>query len=562
MPGGEDRLDSWKEIAAYLGREVRTVQLWEKSEGLPIHRHQHLKQGSVYASKTELDSWREARKNSPVPIAPNRRLRIAAIALAAVVVAAGAITIWKYRPASRDLPSSIAVLPFLDLSPAKDSEYFSDGLTEEIIDTLSRVPHLRVVARTSSFAFKGQNADIREIGRKLNVTGVIEGSVRKSGDRLRITAQLNRVSDGYHLWSRTYDRQLRDVFAVQREISEAIALQLRAGRASQMPHREPTRDLEAYRLYQEGRYFFNKFEVPESSKRAIERYRAALDRDPHFAPAYAGIADAYSYLAENFASAPREVMPLAKEAAEKALELDDSSAEAHTSLGMVKLDYERDVEGGQHEFQRAMQLNPGFGWARHWYAHSLEAQNRMEDALREMRASLELDPLSVPIRWDIAGELIILGRYDEAIRDVQEARELFPSVPVFDLISLVANYRKGDLQAARAIVDSLAKRSELMNDPIFLPSFAAQAAHDGQTARARALLAELEQLRRTRYVEPFLAIEACKALHDDKLLVVWLHRADEERSSFFVYLRPYAPYWGLDERDLMKLEPANLEKAR
>jgi adenylate cyclase len=167
-------------------------------------------------------------------------------------------------------------------------------------------------------------------------------SVRKSEDRLRITAQLNRVSDGYHMWSRTCDRQLRDVFAVQKEISDAIANELRRGQLSKQPPHEPTKDMEAYRLYQEGRYFFNKFEPPDSDLKAIAR-------DPNFAAAYAGIADAYSYLAENFVVAPREVMPKAKQAAMKALDLDDSSAEAHTSLGIVKLDYERDRDGGQRE---------------------------------------------------------------------------------------------------------------------------------------------------------------------------------------------------------------------
>jgi tetratricopeptide (TPR) repeat protein len=188
--------------------------------------------------------------------------------------------------------------------------------------------------------------------------------------------------------------------------------------------------MEAYRLYQEGRYFFNKFEPPDSDLKAINRYQRAIARDPKFTAAYAGIADAYSYLAENFVVAPREVMPKAKEAAMKALALDDSSAEAHTSPGIVKLDYERDVDGGQREFLRTMQLKPGFGWARHWYAHSLEAQNRLEDALREMRAALDLDPLSVPINWDIAGELIILGRYDDSLRFLDKKPvNSFPACP-------------------------------------------------------------------------------------------------------------------------------------
>src|SRR5579862_1745697 len=303
-PPDVDRLESWKEIAGYLGREVRTVQGWEKNEGLPIHRHQHARQGSVYAFKSELDAWREARKQipeepapapEPVPVKTVRSRRVALLAgIAVVILAAAGLFLWKNRntpPAGANL-SSIVVLPFLDLSPQKDQEYFSDGLTEEIIDALSRVPNLRVVARTSAFSFKGKAIDIRQIGQQLNVGSVLEGSVRKSGDRLRITAQLNRVSDGYHMWSRTYDRELRDVFAVQREISQSIASELRAGQLPTREHREPTKDLEAYRLYQEGRYFFNKFEPPESDYKAIERYQQAIARDPNFAAASAGMADA------------------------------------------------------------------------------------------------------------------------------------------------------------------------------------------------------------------------------------------------------------------------------
>lgn len=559
MPeGDEGRLDSWKEIAGYLGREVRTVQLWEKGEGLPIHRHQHARQGSVYAFKSELDVWRNARRSSPPPVAAPPVLKprpIAWIAAAVLLIlAAGVFAFWKYRIATANIPSSIAVLPFVDMSPQKDSEYFADGLSEEIIDALSRVPSLRVVARTSSFAFKGRNVDIREIGKQLDVNAVIEGSVRKSGNNLRITAQLNRVSDGSHLWSRTYDRQLQDVFAIQHEISEAIANELRAARTPARP--EPTKNVEAWRLYQEGRFLFNKFEPPDSDLKAIERYKEAIAQDPSFVAAYAGVADAYSYLAENLVIAPDDVMPKAREAAEKALALNESSAEAHTSLGIVKLDYERDVEGGQREFLRALQINPGFSWARHWYAHSLEAQNRMEEALREMQAAKNLDPLSIPINWDIAGELIILGRYDEAKQLLSRAQELFPNEPLFDLMNVVADWREGNVAAARGVVDALRKRPEVAEQPPFLSIFATEDAYDGNQQRARQITAKLDQMRQTMYVDPVPVIVACKALKDEAGMLKWFRRARDEHSPLFVYLRPYAPYWGLESGDFEKLEEA------
>jgi len=370
-----DRLESGKDIATYLGREVRTIQLWERSEGLPIHRHQHEKRSSVYAFRSELDAWRAARALSPDSLAPapeppdapllpqRRKTTILVIAVIGVIAIAAGLVSWKHYVSNSagETLSSIVVLPFLDLSPQKGQEYFSDGLSEEIIDALSRVPNLRVVARTSAFAFKGKAADIRRIGQQLNVDAAMEGSVRKAADRIRITAQLNRVSDGYHLWSRTYDRQLSDVFAVQHEISQAIAAQLRAG---DVPHRQPTRDLQAYDLYQEGLYVFNQHQ-PVTYNKAVERYRQAIARDPQFALAYAGLADTYAYMAENSFVAPREAMPKAKDAAARAVALDPDLAQAHTSLAIVRLDYEWDRDGGQTELRKALELDPGSGYIHH-----------------------------------------------------------------------------------------------------------------------------------------------------------------------------------------------------
>lgn len=526
----EDRLDSWKEIAAYLGREVRTVQLWEKSEGLPIHRQQHARLGSVYAFKSELDAWRQARKAPPVEKRDQRPLWAAAGIALLLLIAAGA---WFYFRKTPERINSVVVLPFIDLSPQHDQEYFSDGLTEEIIDALSRVPNLRVVARTSAFSFKGKNNDIRQIGKQLNVSAVLEGSVRKDGDQLRITAQLNRVSDGTHLWSRIYDQQLRNIFEVQRQISQAIADQLRAG---PVPVREAPHDLEAWRLYQEGRYFFNQFQPPESNQKAIERYEQAIRRDPNFALAYAGLADAYAYLAENFVVAPREVMPKAKEAAEKAVQLDPNSAEAHTSLGAVKLDYDRDREGAQRELQRALDLNPGSAWARHWYGHAMESQNRMEDALREMRAALALDPLNIAINWDVGNELTVLGRYDEAIRHLEEAEHLFPNVAVIGYIKTSALMRKGDVAAASRELELMKKNSpEEVKSPFFIAFFGAMQAVSGQREQALAVLKKMEELRKKEYVEPFGVLWLCAALKDQRSLDLWLQRLDEERSTLYVY---------------------------
>ena len=530
---GDDRLESWKEIAAFLGREVRTVQLWEKSEGLPIHRHQHARQGSVYAFKSELEAWKRARANSPAAAsaeASGRKFRWW-MAGGLVILIGAAILYATWRRG--ETLSSVVVLPFVDLSPQHDQEYFSDGLTEEIIDGLSRGPNLRVVARTSAFAFKGKANDIREIGRQLNVGAVLEGSVRKAGDALRITAQLNRVSDGTHLWSRTYDRQLRDVFAVQQEIAQAIASQLRAGA---VPGHEAPRDVEAWRLYQQGRFLFNKFEPPESNRKAIERYQEAIERDPNFALAYAGMADAYAYLAENFVVAPKEVMPKAKEAAEKAVALDANSAEAHTSLAAVRLDYDWDVDAAQRELRRALDLNPGYAWAHHWYAHSLEAQGRLDEALKEMRAALALDPFSIAINWDVGNDLVVLRRYDEAERHLKTAMDLFPSNPVIGFIRADAFYSRGDIASGHRIVEEMKRANpDLEKETFFLSFFGYAAACEGRRSEALAILNRLEQVRRNEYVEPFGAIQLCGALKDRERLAVWLKRLEDDRSTLYVY---------------------------
>ncbi len=532
MPADDDRLESWKEIAAYLGREVRTVQLWEKSEGLPVHRQQHSKQGSVYAFKSELDAWRNARKSSPVEKSEPRRIFIPVAIGAVLILVAGAAWFFLRKPA--EPLSAIVVLPFVDFSPQHDQEYFSDGLTEEIIDALSRVPNLRVVARTSAFVFKGQNHDIRDIGRQLNVSAVLEGSVRKDGDKLRITAQLNRASDGTHLWSRTYDRQLSDIFAVQREISQAIASQLRAG---SVPARNEPHDVEAWRLYQEGKYFFNQFLVPETNYKAIERYQQAIAREPSFALAYAGMADAYAYLAENFVVAPREVMPKAKAAAERAVELDPNSAEAHTSLGAVKLDYDGDIEGAQREVRRALEINPNFGWARHWLAHTLEAQQHFDEAMKEMRAALSLDPLSVPIQWDIGNELLLTGRYADADRQLKQAAELFPNVSTIAYMRMEALVREGKLGEAKQLMESVKKSSpDDMKQPFFIAYEATLEVYSGHPEPGRKALAELEDLRKKIYVEPFSVLELCAALHDEKALELWRGRMREERSTLYAYM--------------------------
>ena len=536
----ENRLESWKEIAAYLGREVRTVQLWEKSEGLPVHRHLHGKQGSVFALKPEIDAWREKRREPAARGSVSRWKPIAAVGIVALL-AAWLILVWKTPRHSGQSITAVVVLPFTDFSAKHDLEYLSDGLTEEIIDALSRVPNLRVVARTSAFAFKGKSADVREIGRQLDVNGVIEGSVQESEGQLRITVQLNRVSDGTHLWSRKYDRPLRDVFGLQNEISQAIAGELRGSAAAQSP---PTKNAEAWRLYEEGRYFFNQFEPPQSNLKAIERYQQAIQLDGNFALAWAGLSEADAYLAENMVQPPREVMPKAKEAAEKAVALDPASAQTHTALAAVRLDYDWDRDGAMREIKRALELNPGSAWAKHWYAHALEAQGRYEEATAQFRAALALDPLSVPLYWDLGTELMAAGKLDETLQLLKKASELFPNVPLIAEEQAVAYYGKGDIEKAHAAIETARRLSSDVEDDTFAMAVTGLGdVVEGRRAEAARILDRFEKLHQTRYVEPGMVTGLCAGLNDNRREALWKDRIREERSTLFLYMPLIEKVW-------------------
>jgi TolB-like protein/cytochrome c-type biogenesis protein CcmH/NrfG len=466
---------------------------------------------------------------------------ILAACAAAAIAAVAVFTVWRGHRAAPEAISSVVVLPFADFSPQHDLEYMGDGLTEEIIDALSRLPNLRVVARTSAFAFKGAGKDIREIGKQLNVTGVIEGSVQKSGSQIRITVQLNRVSDGTHLWSRKYDRPLLDEFAIQNEISQAIANELRGGGVAQPP---PSGNAEAYRLYEEGRYFFNQFQPPQSNLKAIERYQQAIQLDPDFALAYSGLSEAYAYLAENSVRPPLEVMPKAKEAAEKAVALDPNSAQTHTTLAAVKLDYEWDPNGAVRELERALQLNPGSAWAHHWYGHALEAQRRFEEGTEQLRAALALDPLSIPIQWDIGNELVGQKRYDEALQLLTKATDLFPNVAYFPFEKAVAYYSKGDIQQAHGVVETMkAMGPAVENDPFFISFFGIAEWREGHSAAAARALDRLEQLHGSEYVEPEYGVTLAEVLKDERRRMLWDQRVRDERSTLFLYQPLFERFW-------------------
>ena len=327
-------------------------------------------------------------------------------------------------------PQSIAVLPFVNMSGEEENEYFSDGMTEEILNALVKVRGLQVASRTSSFAFKDKEIDVREVGDRLNAATVLEGSVRKAGARLRITAQLIDVESGFHLWSETYDRELADVFAIQDEIARAIvdALKLQLAGTGEAPLvTAATANVDAYTKYLKGRFFFNKLGELDL-RRSLELYQAALAVDPNYAHAYAGIADSWMNLADDWVS-PHEAYPKARQAARKALELNPALAEAHTALGKVLGWYDWDFNAAELALRRAVASNPKYADA-HWGLGSvLPANGRLEEALSAMQDALALDPLSALFSGWVARMLVYLRRYDDAIAQCLHAGELDAHYP-------------------------------------------------------------------------------------------------------------------------------------
>ncbi len=400
---------------------------------------------------------------------------------------------------------SIAVLPFVNMSADPENEYFSDGLAEDLINALTKIRDLRVAARTSAFSFKGAKTDVREIGRKLNVETVMEGSVRKVGDRLRVTAQLINVADGYHLWSEQYDRTMKDIFAIQDEITTAIVRELKM---QLVPEERSvcitpqTDNLDAYTLYLKGRYLWNRRTVA-ALESSIPCFQQAVQGDPDYALAHVGLADAYILLAYSSYGVmnPRLAYPKAKEAALKALEIDETLAEAHTSLAMIRCSYDWDWGAAEREFKQAIALNPNYAWAHHWYAIQLAQMGRHAEAELEIRTARQLDPFSLIVNA-VAGLLLFLrGEYDRAVSDLQDTLKLEPNFWHAQLYLGYGYFAKGLHEKAIECVE----RATVLSGHATYPASMLGSFHalSGNVTKATEILHQLEERAKESYVPPF-----------------------------------------------------------
>jgi TolB-like protein/Flp pilus assembly protein TadD len=442
------------------------------------------------------------------------------------------------RPVQAPDPT-IVVLPFVDMSPDSDQEYFCDGVSEEIIGALTSVKGLKVVSRTSSFGFKGEAYDIREIGEKLDVQTVLEGSVRKIGERFRITVQHINVSDGYHLWSQRFDREMKDVFAVQDEIAEAVVQALRANleKQSAATPAKRTHNVEAYNTYLLGRYHLNQ-RTHEALNKAIECFEQTACDDCNFPLAYAGLAEAYVLLGSGGypGADPAEALPKAEEAAQREIAIDDSCAEAHTALGLVYSRKDWNWAGAEQEFRRAIELNNGYATGHHQYAMFLAQVNRLEEALSEVRKARELDPLSLIISTAVGRILHFNRRYDEAIAQFERTIDLAPTFPgtYFDLsITYSALERHQEAKGALDKLNRLSGGARLRDTS----SAAILHARMGETEKAAEKVRQAMDLAGTQKMPLFVQAILELALGNFDEAFRYVEQAYEERDTGLAYIQ-------------------------
>jgi serine/threonine-protein kinase len=456
------------------------------------------------------------------------------LALAGAALLVAVLAVWRLAPArGAGEASSIVVLPFANLSNDPENEYLSDGLTEEIIGTLAAIPDMRVVARTSAFQFKGRNADIRKIGRDLSVKTALEGSVRREGQRIRVSAQLVSVADGMHLWSKMYDRELASLLEIEEDITRAIVDALKVRLAAGKTRKAETTSLEAHELYLRGRYFWNKM-TPGDLKKSIECMQRAIALDPDYAAAHAGLADAYGFWINLELEGPWEQAERHRAAARKALELDDASAEGHFVMGGI-LAYDWDWRGSEREFRRALDLKPSLVQARGAYAPlCLGPLRRYQEAVGQFRQALEVDPLSVSLRTFLGQTHVYAGRPDEGIREVRKALELDPGFSMGGLTLALAYLEKSSYPEALQVL--LSFRDSAGEIPYYSGLLGYTHARLGNRTEAERVLAQLKARFPGPWVPPVEVAGIYNGLGDREQALRWLERGCQQRSTMMPFI--------------------------
>ncbi len=507
-----ERLESWKQIAVYLGREVRTVQRWAQARRLPVHRvPAGGRRSRVFSLKSEIDAWMQADAEQP-----------------------------------REQAVSVAVLPFVVLSGDAEDQYFGDGLADDIINALVRIPGLRVTARTSSFACTDRGQDVRQIGARLRAAWLVEGSVQRdrNRNRVRVSAQLVNTRDGYHAWSECFDRELADPFAIQDDIAGAVARSLNLQLGCAPPAERPTTDLVAYDLWVKGRSTSIDF-TPAAYAEARQCYESAIARDPTFGRAYFGLADLLFYGVQFGLTSSPDTVARVRQAITRSIELDPTFGEAHAVLGVCRgiLDY--DWSGAERAFDRAFALSPGSAAVliEHAWYH-LVPRLRIERALSEAQLAIALDPMS-PLVLGLASLVrVTAGQYAEAVEESARAVQLAPGLWWLRWFHATALLMRGRLvqgmREARTVY-------EQVHEPLITGAMALVYGLSLRRKRAQQLLAQLTEMSRTTYTPPVAFALAYIGVGDDRAFE-WLHKAIDARDPLVTHL-PSMPLYDVIRGD-------------
>jgi TolB-like protein/Tfp pilus assembly protein PilF len=440
--------------------------------------------------------------------------------------------------AAHEEPVSLAVLPFVNASNDASMDYLSDGMTESIINSLSQLTSLRVMARSTVFRYKAREVDPQEVGNKLNVRAVLTGRILQRGETLNIQTELVDVADGSQLWGEQYNLNFSDLFAVQEEIARVISeklLSTLSGEQKKRLAKRYTESPEAYRIYLMGRFYWSKRTL-EGLKRGVEYFQQAIDKDPNYALAYTGLADSYALLGsvEYSALPPTEAMPKARAAAIKALEVDDTLAEAHASVAYVHI-FDWHWYEAERAYRRAIELNPNYATAHHWYAMYLGAMGRFDEALEEIELAQELDPLSLPIGVGVGWQFFLTRQYHRAIEEYRKTLEMDPNFYMAHFLLGLAHEQESMFDEAIAAyqqAQALSKGHPLM---IAAPGHAYAAL--GQRDEAQAVLDQLAQLAKRRYVSPYYIAAIYTGLGENERALAWLDQACESRSEGLIWLK-------------------------
>ncbi len=560
QPPASERLETWKEIAVYLKRDPRTVQRWEKTEGLPVHRHLHDKLGTVYAFKSELDAWWNQRRvelesqcdeeiaadeaptmphvsteraaAAPVSFFERHKLLVGTL-LGAALLTAGYAVVDQWLTQVHRAKVKLAVLPLDNLNKDPSQEYFSDSLTEQMISELGRLQpdQLGVIAWTTVKTYKGSGKSIKQIGDELNVQYVLEGSVVRAGDRVRVNAQLIEVEDETHRRVEVFERPFTDILNLQNDlavsVARSLALELLPEEKTRLAQARPIQP-EAYEAYLKGRYLWGK-RRPQDIQQAVTLFQEVVAREPQKALGYAGLADALSTLGFYSIAAPKDSYAESRKLILRAIELDDSLAEAHTSLADILYVYDYDWEGAEREFRRAIDLNPNYPNARQWYSVFLVLRGRREESFQEIQRALELDPRSAAINSDLALHYFYTGQYDRAIGQARKTLEMDPTFALarFWLArALIEQGRKpeGIAELERILAE---QPGHILAQAILGNAYAVS----GQPGKARRVAREMEAMSSKRYVSPALLSLVYAGLGEKDKVVALVEEAYQLRDA-------------------------------